>query len=149
MVQIPIHSLTDLITNSSTVIYTYSDNCVEAMEAMVDEFFEAFGVGKKCSDVFKLVVMLEDDYDCIYEADSYRDIVPEQFTKHDEMKSLLKQVRSGETDKPEWLTALEKRINVPGGTVLNIIAKSPEYEKLAKLVSKFLYSPNHELTYDG
>ena len=34
-------------------------------------------------------------------------------------------------------------------TVLNIVPKQPEFEKLAKLISNFLYSTSHEANYDG
>jgi hypothetical protein len=57
--KIPLHSITDLITNSSTTIYTYSDASEAAMRAMIDEFFKTFGIDKKCDDVFTLMVTCE------------------------------------------------------------------------------------------
>ena len=53
--KLPLHSLTDLITNSSTVIYTYSDNSEKALREMIDEIFHVLGVKKKCDDVFTVL----------------------------------------------------------------------------------------------
>jgi hypothetical protein len=57
MEKIRLHSMTDLITNSSTTIYTYSDASPKALEEMVNEFFSAFGIKHKCSDVFNMILM--------------------------------------------------------------------------------------------
>jgi len=54
MIKIKLHSLIDLITNSSTEIYTYSSASIEACKNMVDEFFKMTGVNKTCDDVFEL-----------------------------------------------------------------------------------------------
>ena len=56
---INVHSQTDLITNSSTTIYTFSENSPKAMKEMVNEFFKAFGIDHKCEDIFSMVVLSE------------------------------------------------------------------------------------------
>jgi hypothetical protein len=52
-VKIKFHSLTDIITNSSTTIYTYSDKSSKACKEMVDEIFETLGIDKSCDDVLR------------------------------------------------------------------------------------------------
>lgn len=44
---IKIHSITDLITNSSTTIYTLSDASKDAAIDMINSFFQAFGINLK------------------------------------------------------------------------------------------------------
>ena len=56
---IVIHSATDRITNSSTVIYTDSSDSPAAFEEMVDEMFDTFGVKERCADVFTIEVVKE------------------------------------------------------------------------------------------
>lgn len=51
MTKIKIHSATDLITNSSTVIFTYSDSSPDALKEMINEFFKAFNINKQCDDI--------------------------------------------------------------------------------------------------
>jgi hypothetical protein len=70
---INVHSQTDLITNSSTTIYTYSDQSPKALKDMVNEFFKAFGINHKCEDIFSMVVLPEylDDRLVDYILDNY------------------------------------------------------------------------------
>ena len=52
-----LHSVTDLITNSSTTIYTYvSDNGVKIAEGIINRILEAAGSNKKCEDLFILEI---------------------------------------------------------------------------------------------
>ena len=123
--EIRIHSVTDLITNSSTTIYTNSLGSIGACKEMIDEFFKVLGVDKKCDDVFNLVVTMEDTY-------IYEDL------NNDFSDELLNDVRTGKVEKPKWMIDAERSADI--NTYLHVTAKSPEYEKLAKLVKTFLYS---------
>jgi len=128
--EIRVHSITDLITNSSTTIYTNSLGSIDACKEMIDEFFKVLGVDKKCDDVFNLVVTFSED---LLYADQH-----EGFTKE-----FLNDVRAGKIEKPQWMIMLEKNLrrgDEDGNTSLYVTAKSPEYEKLASLVKTFLYS---------
>lgn len=127
-----IHSFTDLITNSSTTIYTNSNGSIDACREMIDEFFKVLGVDKKCDDVFNLVVTMIDPY-------IYKDFGRKEFSKE-----MLNDVRAGKIEKPQWMADVEKRDDI--STHLYITAKSPEYEKLAVLVKKFLYS---DISFEG
>jgi hypothetical protein len=157
-VKIKLHSMTDLITNSSTVIYTYSEASKEACEKMIDAIFETFGIDKKCSDVFTLSISTNDIDEYICESDPDDD-TPEDMLNDDEcfnsdkVSKLLDDIESGAVEQPEWLTKKIERISngrdYPLETTLIITPKDEKYNKMAKLVSSFLYSPNHEATRDG
>ena len=157
--KVRLHSMTDLITNSSTVIYTYSDASLDACRNMIDEIFRVSGVDKKCDDVFSLSVALENN-------DRYHDAAAEMeqedlpvelrgLSYRDMDKALdayLDQIALGKVEKPEWMVAAEGGsggYDYKPSTNLNIVAKAPEYEKLTELVHKFLYSTSHESSYDG
>ena len=66
-------------------------------------------------------------------------------------KDLYIKIANGEVQKPDWLNKAERyerNYNLPE-TTLTILPKAPEYQKLADLISKFLYSTQHEASYDG
>ena len=146
--QIKLHSMTDLITNSSTVIYTYSDASEGALREMINETFKVLNIDKKCDDVFDLSVTLEG-------TDTYRDYLYDQPEDYKNLKdwkaqelyihNIIDKVTRKEIEKPEWMVDAETgNDDCRPGTVLNIVAKAPEYEKLATLIGKFLYSTDHE-----
>lgn len=162
--EIRIHSFTDLITNSSTTIFTYSDNSLEACKEMIDEFFQALGVDKTCDDVFNLVVTLDDESsyaDCLEDEDNEDEDEEDDEDDEEEdddgsavdannIEEIVKDVRAGKIAKPQWMVEAEeyaKNMDEPPETTLFISAKSPEFEKLAKLVKNFLYSTEQEASY--
>jgi hypothetical protein len=138
MLSIPIHSQTDAITNSSTTIYTYSDKSPAACREMIDEIFKTFGINKKCDDVFNLVVLLDNEeyYEHWLDCQGHE-------TEGD-LSEMIDKVRTGKVEKPKWMDQAEKKREWGGGSTLNIHAKSIEYEGLATLVRKFLYSTTSE-----
>jgi len=148
--KIKIHSMTDLITNSSTVIFTYSNGSEEAFKEMINEFFKTLGVDKTCDDVFKTVVLCEKYHYIDFFGHNYNDY-PEG-VNDDNIKQIYDDVECGKIDKPEWFIDVETSDDGDGftpETFLHIIPKLPEYEKLGKLVKDFLYSTDHEATYNG
>ena len=150
--------MTDLITNSSTVIYTYSDASEGTLRCMIDEVFRIFNINKTCDDVFNLSVTLEQEYNYT-EYLKNCDEIPEELTGLSDKKfkeaieKTIQDVKNGLIKKPEWMAKAENaRDNDYGygySTNLNITPKAPEYERLATLVDKFLYSPSHEAAYNG
>lgn len=145
MIHIPIHSCTDLITNSSTVIFTYSESSEPAMIEMIDELFKTFGIDKKCKDVFDTVVLCED-----FEKYTEYDDIPEDVK---DVNQLVSDVRACKVPKPDWFKDVEGQEDswsyYTPDTILYIVPKKPEYEHLASLISNFLYSTDHEATREG
>jgi hypothetical protein len=164
-IRIKLHSATDLITNSSTVIFTYSEQSKKACESMIDEIFKAFGIDKTCDDVFELSVGLENN-DCYATALERMQDDGEPEPKGLEgfyaaeygeqansmLDSYLQQVQSGKIKKPEWMKEAEGGEDYDGyapSTMLTITPKDPKHKKLAKMVEAFLYSTSHEATRNG
>ena len=147
MIKIPIHSCTDLITNSSTVIFTYSDSAEPAMIEMINEVFKTFGIDKKCEDVFDTVVLCDDDY----RYTEYTDI-PEGVNVED-VQQLVEDVRACKVPKPEWFNKVEEQEDsysyYTPSTYLYIVPKKEEYRALASKIKHFLSSTDHEATRDG
>ena len=158
MESIKIHSMTDLITNSSTVIYTYSDRSKPVFEELINEILSLLGSDKKCPDVFSVVVMFaEFEVYCCW-VDLHPDEVPVEFIEDNragnKFEALLNDISSCKVERPEWFVEMEKKIveryryDYSPDTTLYVSAKDPKFENLAKLVVKFLYSTDHEATRD-
>jgi len=160
---ITIHSITDLITNSSTTIYTYSDSSPKAMTEMIDGIFKVFGIDKKCEDVFNVSVEMSDssaiserviDYLC-----DEPESVPKDFYNQDDeddlfnkLDQLYNDIYDNNVKSPDWLVAAEQStldgMDYSPSTTLKITAKQPEYEELCKLITNFLYSTSHSAGYN-
>jgi len=166
METIILHSLTDLITNSSTVIYTYSDSSPKALCEMIDEIFKVLGVEQKCEDIFTIYITKDtsdySDWICDRGADEDNPDgiqgVPKELmdykTSGKAMDKLVADITSGKVKKPDWFVEMEEELvngydDYPPETTMCVEAKDPKYENLAKLVVKFLYSTGHEATRDG
>lgn len=144
---IPIHSNTDLITNSSTTIFTYSGGAEKFAKEMINEFFKTFGIDKKCEDVFNTVILCDSD-----EYSEHDEFIPEGLDTED-IDRLYENIISGKIQKPEWFKEVEEKENdynnFPPNTFLHLIPKKEEYKNLGNLIQKFLYSTEHDGVYDG
>ncbi len=154
VLKIPIHSVTDLITNSSTTIFTYSDGSVSAVRDMVNEFFQTFGITKKFDEVFDAVIACEEsDQYSEYIGELDEEELPEGVTKETDAKKLFDDVVSGKIEKPKWFSDVENKEDswsyFTPSTTLYLIPKAPEYKELAKKIEGFLYSTEHEGIRDG
>ena len=150
MTKIPIHSATDLITNSSTVIFTYSDGSEAAVVEMINEMFKTFGIDKKCEEVFDTVVLC-DSYQYV-EVAVEQENIPEGIDP-DKILEIYEDVASGKIPKPDWFKTIEGTEDswsyYPPNTYLHLIPKKPEYAQLGAKIKSFLYSTDHEATRDG
>jgi predicted HTH transcriptional regulator len=168
MIILKIHSSVDVITNSSTVIFTYQDSISQVKE-LVDEIIKISG--KKdisADDVFHYGVFCETykykDYieDNDHSIEGYPKITIEWSTEtKDEyykqrevqdkwIEDLKLSIMKSEIEKPDWMTnAEEGDWSYDPDRYLNIIPKNEEYKDLADKLIKFLNSPDHEATRDG
>jgi len=154
--KVKIHSTTDLITNSSTVIFTYSEGSEGSLKEMVNEIFKTFNINKTYDEVFNTVVLCEDEYlygEYIENLEDDGDDLPEGITEETDISKLVDDVKSGKLEKPKWFNDVEEKDNhcdyFRASTTLHIIPKLAEYQKLADLIQIFLYSTSHEATRDG
>lgn len=139
MIIIPLHSITDKITNSSITIFTYSEGSIDACKELINEIFKTFGVDKKCDDVF-ILTLLAKDFEIYYEyfedddddeEDEDEDEDDKNGSEEDEkglisedelkqlnvdkreeyIKSLIENIYNGKVEKPEWMLKAEQKTN--------------------------------------
>lgn len=139
MIIIPLHSITDKITNSSITIFTYSEGSIDACKDLINEIFKTFGVDKKCDDVFILTLLaqnlytyyeyFEDDEEDEEEneedenEESEESVDDKGLISEDELKqlnvdkrekyikSLIEDIYNGKVEKPEWMLKAEEKTN--------------------------------------
>lgn len=153
IIKLRFHSMVHEITNSSTVIYTYSGGCIEPVKEMINEFAKIDGANKTADDMFYFGVFC--DIDTYLEHEYCDDGEPPVITtdtteKH--IEEFMEKVMKGEIEKPAWMTEVEESEGwsyYSPDTNLHILPKSEEYEKLGKKITRFLYSTNHEGARDG
>ena len=153
MEQIKLHSITDLITNSSTVIFTYSDGTIKPLKEMVNEMLKTFNTDKTFDEVFDAVVLNEDWYTYRDYFEEHNNDYPEGIDENTDFEKLYDEVASGKIEKPIWFDEVEEAETrhdyYRENNVLCIIPKDEKYAKTAKLIEAFLYSTDHEATRDG
>jgi hypothetical protein len=165
MVNIKLHSLTDLITNSSTVIYTYSENSLEPCKEMINAMLKALGSEKLCDDIFDIKVELEDPKDLYRSVYSQcnREQLPEEIKVlinnwngweqlEEAIDKIISQYRQGLIEKPYFLKEIEDigfHYSPRKDTELKITPKDPKYRELAEKIVDFLYSTTHDSYLDN
>lgn len=151
--KIKLHSSVDLITNSSTVIFTYSEGSLKAVKDLVNEMLKVFGKTETFDDIFYAEVFLDEDY---YYLES--DSCPEELTSgdwkqnQDNFAKFKLGILKGEIEKPQWMKNVEESENYDyyrASTSLELCAKDEKYSDLANALLKYLYSTDHEATRDG
>lgn len=150
MIKIKFHSVVDYITNSSTEIYSSYSASPKACKEMVDEILKALGItDKTCDDMFRISVGV--DYWIYSEYVDNNDLhltdYPEDWKEQEKyVKNLMELVEKGEIEKPQWMKDAELETN---SNEFLIMAKSPEYEVVAKKIDNFLNSVSIKAEYDG
>jgi len=154
MIKIKVHSVVDIITNSSTEIYTNYDSSVKPFKEMVNEFLKVLGVDKTCDEVFKVVALPEVDYilsaiDELKDEDykKYKNYIYYEKSKWGDLKRFNLEKFILECDEiPDFIKSIETAYDE---NILYIVPLSEEYEDLAKKIKTFLDSPGHDAYYDG
>jgi len=150
MNKIKLHSVTDLITNSSTTIFTYSDNSIEPLKEMINEILKTFNIDQTCDDMFDIIVLCSNEYDYEYWLESNE--MPDGIDSDTDIKNLYNDVITGKIPKPKWFEEVEEHEDYDGflpSTYISLIPKEEKYNKIGNLIFKFLYSTDHEATRDG
>ena len=135
IIKINLHSIADLITNSSTVIFTYSEGSLPAAKELMNEVFKLLNIDKSFDDIF------------------YAKVLPKNISDHDDTpdnwKELLHQYIKDEIEFQSWMDPIEKYDYCTESTTLYLIPKDEKYNELANKLLKYLYSTGHEATRDG
>ena len=149
-----IHSITSLITNSSTTIYTNCTRSVEPAKQLLNEILRLAGETKTCDEVFEIFVSKDIDFeriwDCAYDYICDKHLEPwynesDDDVYFDTFKQFFDSVMDNKIEKPEWFENLESDIeeDYDADTQLKISVKDPKYQPLADFVIKFINSPAH------
>lgn len=156
-IKIKIHSTVDLITNSSTVIFTYSGNAVDPLKQLVNEILKLQGSNKTFDDVFYYGVFCEDDAyidsdnfpKLNYPNDDYR---IKNEINYNFMQKIKHQIMQGEIEYPQWMKDVDESEDYgyfSKETFIELVPKDEQYSDLANKLLKYLYSTTHEATRDG
>ena len=142
--KLKLHSSVDLITNSSTVIFTYSGGSLQAVKELVNEMLKVFGETKTFDDLFYAEVFAEENY-------VYSEF--EEFPEGTDLKKLIENILTGKETKPEWMKKAEENDSCCDyycpTTTLCLKAKDEKYSELSNKLLSYLYSTDHEATRDG
>jgi hypothetical protein len=111
-IRINLHSYVNLITNSSTEIYTYQSSSVEPLKELVNEMLKVFDSDKTFDDIFSVEVF-SNYRDIAYGINSrseLKELMPQELlellessaTKFtEEVENLKNKILRGEISKPE------------------------------------------------
>jgi hypothetical protein len=155
LIVLNLHSAVDVITNSSTTIYTYEWGCEGPAQDLIDEVLRLQGSDKKWSDVVYMGVFCSvDDY--IYRTQDW-DVVPnapESWNeRRDWIESQIISVMKGEMDRPEWMSRVEDDDyggdGYPPKSRLTILVKDEQYADLAKYIKSLVSGVDADGGYSG
>ena len=146
--KLKLHSVVDVITNSSTVIYTIQ-NDIDVIKGLVQEVLTLMGkTDLTPDDVFYYTTSVEDYYyiDRAYDEELPSDVYDEDGDIIDRrLEEYVEKFLKGEIEKPEWA----KNIEGSGETsvFMSITPKKEEFTKLGEHIVSVLNSPRYEEGY--
>lgn len=135
MIKFSFHSICDLITNSSTTIFSWYDDSVEACRSLINEILVTFNIDQSADDMFYINAFL-DDY--------YKGEIPD--ITLEELDDLKLEILREKVEKPAWMIKAEeqaKEWDKCQSIMFHIEAKEPRYQEIANKIQWFLYSPKH------
>lgn len=161
MEKIKVHSVVDLITNSSTTIFTDYLGSVKVFKELVTEFIKVAGMETTFDDMFIVKVMgsdycydryfdrLDDDDEEINDPFLIAYMAEENWQNRNKMfDDLFNDVINDIIEKPQWMIEAEEYDDetYPDNELI-IIAKDKKYTELAEKFVKFIKSPDNEGSY--
>lgn len=157
-IKVKIHSIVDLITNSSTVIFTYQ-NSIDQVKDLVNEVLKLSGSNETPDDIFyygvfcstEIYTEYEDDY-C--EEETYDEVKKLGWKeKKSYIKNIIEQILVGKIEKPQWMINAENNdddgCSWAPDSYLHIIPKDEKYNDLAKKIKALLNSVSADGGRDG
>jgi len=142
---IPIHSVIDLITNSSTELFVHSENSIEPVKELLNELLRIEGSDKTCDEVF--------DISMEYDIKPLNEFIENYFEDNDEILQLeykdriefLRDIINKRKPEPNWWDDIVNDCgnNYHVKTLLVVKPKEEKYNNFSELLRKFLYSPHY------
>jgi len=169
MIKLKLHSVVDVITNSSTVIYTYQNGSVTPAKELVNEVLKLQGItDKTADDVFYYGVFCEDDVYFNVLDERGRD-KPEDYpnvsgswgsTERTESEALrqkwfddiVMKIMKGEMTQPEWMDEAETAhgwSEWAPNSYLTLVPKDEKYNDLGNKIKALLNSVDADGGRDG
>lgn len=168
MIKVNIHSVVDLITNSSTTVFIYRDSVTEVKE-LVQEMLNIAGITDKTPDdifyygVFPNFESYLERLDDGYGNGEYPKEMPKITTRYDTnkykkqkkardkwMEDLQLAIMKGEKEEPDWFEEAYVDYNdFPRSTYLFMIARDEKYSEFAAKIQKLLNSIGGDGYRDG
>jgi len=157
--KIPIHSMIDLITNSSTEIFVTSDSSVKPAKELLTELLKINGSDKTCDEVFTLTVEVDNERLADFLADQMEEYDEELWNKlgledaswqetDNIISKYLEDIEKGEIERPEWISTMIEDMEISIDTYLVVKSNDPKYDNFLELLKTFLYSPDYNETYN-
>lgn len=156
MITISTHSFVDVITNSSSIIYSNYSGSVEPAKELIAAFAKAIGFAGNPDDLFYIDAFYDGDH-FIDALDNYReeddgnpDIPDINYADYCEM---VEKILKKEIEKPEWMGAIEDTMydnftrEEGQGMDFWILPKDDKYKPLADAIKSFLHSPDFEASF--
>ena len=164
MFKVRIHSIVDLITNSSTVIFTYQ-NSIKETKALVQEVLKLSGSDLDPDDVFWYGEFCEEDtyldyidemedkpegwgerpYGVKYGSDEYKSF---QSLRSLWLEDIQLSIMKGAT-QPDWMNNAEEGYDWNPDTLLTLVVKDAKYTDLAAKIKALLGSVGADGGRDG
>lgn len=170
-----IHSYVDIITNSSTVIYTWSEGSVDKAKDLLRAMFDLFGEKDVDIDEEFTFGIFPDDFGVSREklekegfeftvqepeplwGDENKDAREKYFAETSSVLDKLKISFLKNSDKtPDWYKEMVKESLEDTGwsgyrddNTLVIVPKDRKYQEIIEKMISFLYSTSHDGVYDG
>lgn len=147
------HSVVDVITNSSTVIYTYQNGCVAPAKELVNEVLKLSGITDKTADDIFYYGVFCDDEQYFNQLERKGTETPEDYPevkgswgtperKETEalrqkwFDDLVLKIMKGEIKQPEWMDNAEKAQGWSDWAPDSYLVLVPKDEKYADLGNK-------------
>jgi hypothetical protein len=144
-----LHSFVDVITNSSTTIFTYSSDAIKPAKNLINAFCKAMGYEKSADDMFFITCMPDNFYEQYAEHIEDMDIPFIYEESKADMQQLEKDIISGAVLFPEWLKMEGGSYEDEIESTISIYPKEEKYQEVADALKKFLYSPSQDARYNG
>lgn len=166
MLKIKFHSVVSLITNSSTVIFTYQDGSIAPAKELINEMLKLSGVeDKTADDVFYFGVFCDDDV--YFERDgSLPDDCPElvgrwgtpeykesETIRNEWFNKLVNSILKDGVEKPEWMKNAENGESSYSDwapdSYLYLVPKDEKYQVFGDKIRALLNSVSADGGHDG
>ena len=128
-------SLVDVITNSSTIIYTISSQAtIDGIKALVNDILKAANFDKQADDLFEFGLVHDPDVIEYWRWDQMADEHPDWDSMgYSQNKEVF---NAAKADPPEWWNDYPGDSEEEESILVSVIAKDKEFEATAAALSK-------------